>query len=88
MAAYPEPTHGFHTEQFCPTLETVDRESMIRAIHAAYCQLDALDRAIKQCDADSDIPANLGHYDQQPALRRLYACLKMAGHPGFREEES
>ena len=83
MTTYQEPHNGFYTHEVCNTLNNLDREQAICAIHCAWIQLRALDQAIKYADDESDICSDLGHYDQKPALLRLEACLRQAGHPGF-----
>jgi hypothetical protein len=61
-----------HTEQYCTTLNSLDRVAAIRAIHQAHLQLSALSA---NCE--------VGHYDNAPALLALEACLVQAGHWGF-----
>jgi hypothetical protein len=60
------------TERYCLTLDQLDREKAIRAIHQAYLQLAAT------------MPAAIAEgYDNTPAARALVECLKDAGHMGF-----
>ena len=60
------------THEVCRTLEALDREAAICAIHQALLQLQALDNNV-DCDC----------YDNAPAIAALEACMKQAGHLGF-----
>lgn len=67
-----------HTEEYCKTLDALDRVQAIRAIHQAYLQLMALNDSIRTAGAEMD---------NVPALGALYDCLATAGHIGFSREE-
>lgn len=57
-----------HTELYCPSLDQLDPVEAIRAIHAAWLQLQAAERGVEALD----------HHSALVALQR---CLKAAGHP-------
>jgi hypothetical protein len=61
-----------NTEEYCKTLESLDRARAICAIQQAYLQLDSITRNI-----------DCKNYDNKPALAALSACLIQAGHVGF-----
>jgi len=61
---------SWHTEQYCTSLDKLDRVKAIRAIQQAYLQLTAL-------TAYTDT----GPYDNKPAMNALLECLRDAGHP-------
>lgn len=63
---------AMHTEEFCKSLDALDLETAIRAVHQALLQLTALDNNV-DCDC----------YDNAPAIAALEACMKTAGHIGF-----
>ena len=58
------------TDQYCATMENLDPVEAIRAIHAAWLQIEAERQGL----------ASLDHGD---ALARLAKCLRQAGHIGF-----
>lgn len=64
------------TERYCDTLEKLDKEKAIRAIHMAHLQL-----AYLQANTDE-----IG-VDNGPALSALVECLRDAGHWGFVDGE-
>lgn len=60
------------TERYCDTLEALQPNKAIRAIHHAWLQLTALTEHV-DCEP----------YDNGPAIDALAECLKQAGHIGF-----
>jgi len=63
-----------HTDEFCKTLDALDRADAIKAIHAAFLQLSAM---------GVQVEVNGTTYDNEPAISRLKACMVSAGHIGF-----
>lgn len=63
-----------HTEIYCETMAEADPAKMVRAIHAAWIQLGAVNRGV-EC------------LDNGPAMAQLAECLRDAGHVGFIAEE-
>lgn len=66
-----------HTELYCRTLGNLEPTNAVRAIHAAWLQLNAIGVQVDTGDGAT--------YDNAPALQALSACLKDAGHVGFTE---
>ena len=59
------------TENYCKTLDNLDKIQAIRAIHEAYLQLKAMEKD------------NYILWDNKTVLNSLQKCLIDAGHIGF-----
>jgi len=64
------------TENYCKTLDNLNKIKAINAIHQAYLQLEAMGKGINDRDSYT-------YYDNRPVLKSLKECLKNAGHIGF-----
>lgn len=75
-AAPPAGDGEMYTEEVCYTLDQLDRVGAIRAIQQALLQLKALTHNV-----------DYEHYDNQPAMAALEACLRQAGHLAYQREK-
>lgn len=72
----PEILPQMYTERFCDHLEELDRGEAIRAIHAAWLQLQAIGARVYSERLGTDV-------DNTGTIEALRACLQKAGHAGF-----